>query len=89
MFIHLDAKLASALTNILEGDLARQVAIFKGQEAKEKRHARGREVLLKHGPMYDFASVQLISEDLRNFIARWDTVMNGQRRELRSIPTSS
>ena len=46
MFVHLDAKLASALTNILEGDLARQVDIFKEQEAKEKRYARGRQILL-------------------------------------------
>ena len=74
MFVHLDAKLASALTNILEGDLARQVEIFKEQDAKEKPYARGRQILLihkyfstniKHGAIYgfeDLLSVQLINE---------------------------
>ena len=94
MFVHLDAKLASALTNILEGDLARQVDIFKEQEAKEKRYARGRQILLmvhkhfstniKHGAIYDFEdllSVQLINEDLNNFMTRWDTVIAGMGNE--------
>ena len=94
MFVHLDAKLASALTNILEGDLARQVDIFKEQEAKEKRYARGRQILLmvhkhfstniKHGAIYDFEdllSVQLINEDLKNFMTRWDTVIAGMGNE--------
>ena len=67
IFVHLDAKLASALTNILEGDLARQVDIFKEQEAKEKRYARGRQILLmvhkcfstniKHGAIYHFKAL--------------------------------
>ena len=94
MFVHLDAKLASALTNILEGDLARQVDMFKEQEAKEKRYARGRQILLmihkhfstniKHGAIYDFEdllSVQLINEDLKNFMTRWDTVIAGMGNE--------
>ena len=94
MFVHLDARLASALTNILEGDLAWQVDIFKEQEAKEKRYARGRQILLmvykhfstniKHGAIYDFEdllSVQLINEDLKNFMTRWDTVIAGMGNE--------
>ena len=94
MFVHLDAKLASALTNILEGDLARQVDIFKEQEAKEKRYARGRQIRLmihkhfstniKHGAIYDFEdllSVQLINEDIKNFMTRWDTVIAGLGNE--------
>ena len=84
-----DAKLASALTNVLEGDLARQ-AIFKEQEAKEKRYARGRQILfmnhkhfstnIKHVAIYDFEdliSVQLINEDLKNCLTRWDSVIAG------------
>ena len=82
-FVHPDAKLASVLTNILEGDLARQVDIFNEQEGKEKRYARGRQILMmihkhfstniKHGAIYDFEdllSVQLINEDLKNFMTR-------------------
>ena len=92
MFVHLDAKLASALTNILEGDLARQVDISKEQEAKGKRYARGRQMMIhkhfstniKHGAIYDFEdllSVQLINEDLKNCMTRWDTVIAGMGNE--------
>ena len=97
MFIHLDAKLASALTNILEGG---QVYIFKEQEAKEERYARGRQILLTvhkhfstnmHGAIFDFEdllSAQLINEDLKNFTTRWDTLMatSSKKRSRGTVP---
>ena len=62
-FVTLDAKLMSSLTNICEGDFARQLDIFKEEHAKSGTPARGRQALLmihkhfstsrKHGAVYD------------------------------------
>ena len=45
-FVTLDAKLMSSLTNICEGDFARQLDIFKEEQAKSGTPARGRQALL-------------------------------------------
>ena len=45
-FATLDAKLLSALTNIISGDFARNVDTFKETEATAGRIVRGRQVLL-------------------------------------------
>lgn len=57
----LDAKLVSALTNIVTGDFARKVDTYKEIETTNQRYVRGRQVLLmmhdhfstntKHGDM--------------------------------------
>jgi len=62
-FVTLDAKLMSSLTSMCEGDFARQLDIFKEEQAKAGTHARGRQALLmihkrfgtsrKHGAVYD------------------------------------
>ena len=42
----LDAKLMSSLTNICDGDFARQLDIFQEEQDKLGTHARGRQALL-------------------------------------------
>ena len=79
-FLTLDAKLLSALTNIIQGDLARQVDTFKEVEAQKRNPARGRQVLLmvhehlstniKHGATYAM-------EDLTSFMRSWEGVLAG------------
>ena len=89
-FNTLDAKLLSALTNILTGDFARKVDTFKETEAANKRYVRGRQVLhmlhdhfstnIKHGATYalqDLFSVKLKGDNLRSFISNWDQVIAG------------
>ena len=59
--VTLDAKLLSALTNIVTGDFARKVDTYKEIETTNQRYVRGRQVLLmmhdhfstntKHGDM--------------------------------------
>ena len=61
-FATLDAKLLSALTNIITGDFARKVDTFKETEATAERIVRARQVLfmfqdhfstnIKHGATY-------------------------------------
>ena len=93
-FVTLDAKLMSSLTNILEGDFARQLDIFKEEQAKSGTPARGRQALLmihkhfstsrKHGAVYDIEdlmAVTLVNDDLRGFITRWDAVIAGMTSE--------
>ena len=93
-FVTLDAKLMSSLTNICEGDFARQLDIFKEEQAKDGTHARGRQALLmihkhfstsrKHGAVYDIEdlmAVSLVNDDLRGFITRWDAVIAGMTSE--------
>ena len=90
----LDAKLMSSLTNICEGDFARQLDIFKEEQAKSGTPARGRQALLmihkhfstsrKHGAVYDIEdlmAVTLVTDDLRGFITRWDAVIAGMASE--------
>ena len=90
----LDAKLMSSLTNICEGDFARQLDIFKEEQAKSGTPARGRQALLmihkhfstsrKHGAVYDIEdlmAVTLVNDDLRGFITRWDAVIAGMTSE--------
>ena len=89
-FTTLDAKLLSALTNILTGDFARKVDTYKETEATNHRYVRGRQVLfmmhehfstnIKHGATYslqDLFSVKLKGDNLRGFISNWDQVMAG------------
>ena len=62
-FATLDAKIHSAITNVLEGDFARQMDTFKEREGHENRFVRGRQILWKldgylatnalHGSVYD------------------------------------
>ena len=93
-FVTLDAKLVSSLTNICEGDFARQLDIFKEEQAKSGTPARGRQALLmihkhfstsrKHGAVYDIEdlmAVTLVNDDLRGFITRWDAVVAGMTSE--------
>jgi len=93
-FVTLDAKLMSSLTNICEGDFARQLDIFKEEQAKSGTPARGRQALLmihkhfstsrKHGAVYDvedLMAVTLVIDDLRGFITRWDAVIAGMTSE--------
>ena len=87
-FTTLDAKLLSALRNILTGDFARKVDTYKETEATSKRYVRGRQVLfmmhdhfssIKHGTTYalqDLFSVKLKNDNLR-FISNWDQVIAG------------
>eukprot|EP00435_Cladocopium_sp_Y103_P062131 s659_g23.t1 len=89
-FATLDAKLLSALTNIITGDFARKVDTFKETEANDARIVRGRQVLymlhdhfstnMKHGSTYalqDLFSVHLKGENLKTFISNWDQVLAG------------
>ena len=93
-FVTLDAKLMSSLTNICEGDFARQLDILKEEQAKSGTPARGRQALLmihkhfstsrKHGAVYDIEdlmAVTLVNDDLRGFITRWDAVIAGMTSE--------
>ena len=84
----------SSLTNICEGDFARQLDIFKEEQAKTGTPARGRQALLmihkhfstsrKHVAVYDIEdlmAVTLVNDDLRGFITRWDAVIAGMTSE--------
>eukprot|EP00435_Cladocopium_sp_Y103_P014500 s5070_g3.t1 len=86
-FATLDAKLLSALTNIITGDFGRKVDTFKETEATAGRIVRGRQVLfmlhdhfstnIKHGATYalqDLFSVQLRGDNLKSFISNWQSV---------------
>ena len=70
----------SSLTNICEGDFARQLDIFKEEQAKSGTPARGRQALLmihkhfstsrKHGAAYDIEdlmAVTLVNDDSQRF----------------------
>ena len=93
-FATLDAKLMSALTNVIDGDLSRQLDIFKENEAKKGIHAKGRQALWmihkhfstsqKHGAIYDLEdlmAVQMVNDDLKGFVSRWDAVIAGMRED--------
>ena len=83
-FATLDAKVLSAVTNVLEGEFARQIDSFKEREAHAGRLVRGRQVLAKlnsyiatsalHGSLYEFdylLRVKLINENLVTFVSNW------------------
>ena len=91
-FPTLDAKVLSAITNVLEGEFARQIDSFKEREAHAGRLVRGRQVLAKldayfatsalHGSLYeleDLLGVKLINENLITFMSNWDTVLSGMK----------
>ena len=83
-FATLDAKILSAVTNIVNGDFARQVdTTFKEREAHHNRLVRGRQVLLMmekyfstnalRGSVYDIEdllSVTMVNVKLEVFIAK-------------------
>ena len=86
-FATLDAKVLSAITNVLEGEFARQIDSFKKREAHAGRLVRGRQVLAKldayfatsalHGSPSAFENllgVKLINENRVTFMSNWDTV---------------
>ena len=70
-FVTLDAKLMSSFTNICDGDFARQLDIFKEEQAKWGTHARGRQAVLmihkhfstsrKHGAVYDIEDLMAVA----------------------------
>ena len=89
-FATLDAKLMSALTNIITGHFARIVDTFKENEASQDRIVRGRQILfmlhdhfstnIKHGATYaleDLFSITLRNDNLRVFMSSWDQVLAG------------
>ena len=91
-FPTLDAKVLSAVTNVLEGEFARQIDSFKEREAHAGRLVRGRQVLAKldayfatsalHGSLYEFEDllgVKLVNENLITFMSNWDTVLSGMK----------
>ena len=80
----LDAKILSAVPNIVSGDFARQVDTFKEREAHQSRLVRGRCVLLMmdryfstnalHGSVYDVEDllcVAMVNEKLEVFTRNW------------------
>ena len=94
-FTTLDAKILSAITNVLEGDFGRQIDTFKEREGHEGRLVRGRQVLWKldsylatnalHGSVYDMEdllNVVLVNDNLVQFIRNWDTVLTGMKKIL-------
>ena len=89
-FVTLDAKVLSAITNVLEGDFARQMDTFKEREANAGRPVRGRQILFKlndhfatnalHGSVYDLEDLlatTLANENLVVFLRNWETVLSG------------
>ena len=97
-FATLDAKILSAVTNIVSGDFARQVDTFKEREAHHDRLVRGRQVLLMmdkyfstnalHGYVYDIEdllSVTTVNEKLEVFMRNWDTVLS----RIKKLPEES
>ena len=92
-FATLDAKIHSAITNVLEGDFARQMDTFKEREGHENRFVRGRQILWKldgylatnalHGSVYDMEdllNVVMVNDNLVQFIRNWDTVLSGIKK---------
>eukprot|EP00439_Symbiodinium_sp_Y106_P044186 s4029_g5.t1 len=92
-FTTLDAKILSAITNVLEGDFARQIDTFKEREGHEGRLVRGRQILHKlnaylstnalHGSVYDMEdllNVVMLNENLVQFVRNWDTVHSGMKK---------
>ena len=89
-FVTLDAKVLSAITNVLEGEFARQTDTFKEREANAGRPVRGRQVLFRlndhfatnalHGSVYDLEdllAITLANENLVVFLSNWQTVLSG------------
>ena len=89
-FSTLDAKIMSALTNILEGDFGRQIDTFKETEAHAGRMVRGRQLLLRlhnyfatnalHGSVYDMEDLmncKMVNDNLTVFLRNWDTILSG------------
>ena len=89
-FVTLDAKVLSAITNVLEGEFARQTDTFKEREANAGRPVRGRQILFRlndhfatnalHGSVYDLEdllAITLANENLVVFLSNWETVLSG------------
>ena len=92
-FVTLDAKVLSAITNVLEGEFARQTDTFKEREANAGRPVRGRQVLFRlndhfatnalHGSVYDLEdllAITLANENLVVFLSNWETVLSGSQK---------
>ena len=89
-FSTLDAKIMSALTNIIEGDFGRQTDTFKETEALAGRMVRGRQLLHRlhnyfatnalHGSVYDMEDLMncnMVNNNLTVFLRNWDTILSG------------
>ncbi len=93
-FASLDAKLAAALSKILQGELARQVNIRKEKMASTGRLMKGRQILwllYQHfkisqaeGSLLEFQdllNVKLQGDGLRTFLNDWDSVLLAMAQE--------
>ena len=91
-FATLDAKVLSAITNVLEGEFARQIYSFKEREAHAGRLVRGRQVwqslmltlrpvlcMVPSMSLRTFLGVKLINANLVTFMSNWDTVLSGMK----------
>ena len=89
-FLTLDAKLLSAISKVVKGELARQIVTYKEAEAAKGRAVRGRQVLWMFeqyfktneevGALYsveDLLKVSLINDDLSAFTHNWESVIAG------------
>jgi hypothetical protein len=89
-FPTLDAKLATALTKILKGDLERRISLLKEEAIARGTPLRGRQILYLIFEQFklnehvkssvDFQhllAVSLNKDDLRRFITTWDEVLAG------------
>lgn len=93
-FAILDAKLMSTLMNVIDGDLSRQLGIFRENEAKKGIHRQALRMVhkhfstsQKHGAIFDLEdlmAVQMVNDDLKGFVSRWDAVIAGMREETES-----
>ena len=91
----LDAKLASALTKVLSGELGRKVSQATEKEAKMDRPIAGRQILFmiyhhyktneEAGALYDLADLMAVKwqgdGNLESFLHTWDSVLLGMREE--------
>ena len=90
-FLSLDAKVAKAVTTLLEnhnGDLSSRVLNLKDKRAKNGKICRGRELLYMVYDTYtsdpsfgalcdiqDLIGVKLINDKIESFLNRWDHVL--------------
>ena len=94
-----DAKILSGLTNVLEGDFARQTDTFKETEAHAGRLVRGRQLLLRlhshfatnalHGSVYDMEGL-MINQNLTHKERGYDPIGNSlaSRQQCPRTPVS-
>ena len=87
-FATLDAKLASALYAIVSGDMAYKITLAQEELARNRKFLKGRQMLwmiFRHfeiteedGAVLEFQDlmrVEMVGNDIRTFMNRWDTVI--------------